>query len=554
MRVQSKLVGVLVAAFGVATVTTQAFAQAPSLVDAARVGDRAAVRSILAKRPAEAAKAASDGTTPLHYAVQRDDVEMVDALLKAGADAKAANRYGATPLFVACQNGNAAIIERLIKAGVDPNAKNPDGETALMTAARTGKVDAVKLLLASGADAKAVEGWRGQTALMWAAAENHAAVAQTLIEAGADVNARSNGGFTPLLFAVRAGKKDVVNVLLAKGANPNDAIPAAAPRPGAPTAVGPPPNTAAAGGAIGNAAGGRLSEGAGANDPLNQLFQVFNTGNRSNGRTGPGMTALVMAILNGHFELAADLLDKGADPNHAGPGWTALHQVAWTRRPPIQHGLPPAVQTGKVDSLTLAKKLLEKGANPNARMTREPADGARNVLNRIGSTPFLQAAKLADVPYMRLLLEHKADPAITTLDGATPLMAASGVGIWHTGESAGSNAEALEAAKLLVELGAEVNAVDGNGDTALHGAAYRGAKDVAQLLIEHGAKINVTNKIGWTPWIIADGVFYPNTFNRDLDTAELLLKRGADKTMGKRRDADLPPTEALAASGRAPQN
>ncbi|MBM3771369.1 MAG: hypothetical protein FJW27_08800 [Acidimicrobiia bacterium] len=549
MRVQSRRVGVVVAAFGVAAVTTQGFAQAPSLVDAARVGDRAAVRSILAKRPAEAARAASDGTTPLHYAVQRDDVEMVDVLLKAGADAKAPNRYGATPLFVACQNGNAAIIERLIKAGGDPNSKNPDGETALMTAARTGQVDAVKLLLASGADAKAVEGWRGQTALMWAAAENHTSVVQTLIEAGADVNARSNGGFTPLLFAVRAGKKDVVNLLLAKGANPNDAIPAAGPRPGAP-AAGPPPNAAATGGAIGNAAGGRLSQ---AGDPLTQLFQVFNTGNRANGRTGPGTTALIMATLNGHFELAAELLDKGADPNNAGPGWTALHQVAWTRRPPIQHGLPPPVQTGKIDSLTLAKKLLAHGANPNARMTREPADGARNVLNRIGSTPFLQAAKLADIPYMKLLLEHKADPTITTLDGATPLMAAAGVGIWHTGESAGTNAEALEAAKLLVALGADVNAVDGNGDTALHGAAYRGAKDIAQLLVDHGAKINVVNKIGWTPWIIADGVFYPNTFNRDLETAELLLKLGADKTVGKRRDVDLPPTESLAASGQAPR-
>jgi ankyrin repeat protein len=98
-----------------------------------------------------------------------------------------------------------------------------------------------------------------------------------------------------------------------------------------------------------------------------------------------------------------------------------------------------------------------------------------------------------------------------------------------------------------------VNAVDGNGDTALHGAAYRGAKEIAQLLIDHGAKINVVNKIGWTPWIIADGVFYPNTFNRDLDTAELLLTRGADKTLGKRRDIDLPPTEALAAAGQTPR-
>jgi len=206
-----------------------------------------------------------------------------------------------------------------------------------------------------------------------------------------------------------------------------------------------------------------------------------------------------------------------------------------------------------MDSLALARKLLEKGANPNARMTKEPGDGARNVLNRIGSTPFLQAAKLADVAYMKLLLEFKADPNITTLEGATPLMAAAGVGIWKTGESAGTNDEAFEAVKLLVELGADVNAMDANGDTALHGAAMRGADAIVQLLVDKGAKMNVVNKIGWTPWIVADGVFYPNTYNRNLNTAALLLKLGADKTLGKRRDVDLPPTEAISTTTQSAQ-
>ena len=191
-----------------------------SLLDALREGDRATAKSLLARRPADARKVAPDGTTALHLAVQRDDVELVDLLLKAGADAKAANRYGATPLYVACQNGSAPVIERLLKAGADAKAASPDGETMLMTAARTGKVEAVKLLLANGADPKATESWRGQTALMWAAAENHPDVVQTLIEAGADINARSNGGFSPLLFAVRAGRMDTVKLLLAKGANP----------------------------------------------------------------------------------------------------------------------------------------------------------------------------------------------------------------------------------------------------------------------------------------------------------------------------------------------
>jgi ankyrin repeat protein len=264
-------------------------------------------------------------------------------------------------------------------------------------------------------------------------------------------------------------------------------------------------------------------------------------------RTQPtGTSALVLAITNAHFELAALLLERGADPNADAQGWTALHQLAWTRRPSIQHGLPPPVQTGNLDSLDLAKKILERGGNPNARMTREPNDGYRNILNRIGSTPFLQAAKLADVPYMQLLLAHRADASLTTEEGATPLMAASGVGIWHVGESAGTNDEAFEAVKICLEAGNDVNAVDANGDTALHGAAHRGADAIVKLLVEKGAKLNVPNRIGWTPWIIADGVFYPNTYNRHLETAALLRTLGADPTAGSRRAVDVPPSEEVA--------
>jgi ankyrin repeat protein len=512
-----------------------------SLLDAARTGDRAAVRTLIRQR-VDVNVSEPDGTTALHWAAQRDDVEAVELLIKAGANVKTANRYGVTPLLAACETGSAAIVEKLLQAGADPNTALPEGETALMTASRTGKLEVVKSLLARGANANAKEQWKGQTALMWAAAENNAAAAKALVEAGADVTVRSNGGFTPLLFAARAGAIEATKVLLDAGANVNDAIVQSqqtrnqrggAAQGAEPAGVNRPPSAAGQG------------QGAQAN-ALTTLAQVYNTGIRG-GRTGPGGTsALLLAVTNANYELAAVLLDKGADPNGAAQGWTALHQLAWTRRPPIQHGLPNAVQTGNLTGLEFAKRLIEHGANPNARMTKEPNDGARNILNRIGSTPFLQAAKLADVAYMRFLVEHGADPSIATEEGATPMMAAAGVGIWHVGENAGTNEEAFQAVKLCFELGNNVNAVDTNGDTALHGAVHRGSNDIVKFLVEKGAKIDVPNKMGWTPYLVGDGVFYPNTYNRHLETAELLLKLGADSKAGKRRPEDLPPVEEQA--------
>jgi len=498
--------------------TSSAVGRESPLVEAVRSADHATLRALIQQR-ADVNAATPDGTTALHIAVERDDVEATELLLRAGARPAAANRYGITPLYVACTNGNASLVEKLLNAGADANSANPEGETALMTAARTGRVEPVKLLLAHGATVDVKERWRGQTALMWAAAENHAEVVKVLVEAGADVQARSRGGFTALLFAVRGGRINAVRALLDAGANANDTVQA----PGGARASGPRSN------------------------PELTLAQVFNTGIRGRGNTAAGTSALVLAILNAHFQLAAELLARGANADAEAQGWTPLHQLAWTRRPPIQHGLPPPVPTGNLSSLELAKKLLQSGANPNARMTREPNDGARNVLNRLGSTPFLQAAKLGDVALMRVLLEHGADPSIKTDEGATPLMAAAGVGIWQLGESAGTNEDAFEAVKLCYELGNDVNAVDVNGYTALHGAAHRGSNEIVTFLVEKGANINAVNKLGWTPWIIADGVFYPNTYNRRLHTAALLLELGADPKVGKRRPEDLPPLEAASA-------
>jgi ankyrin repeat protein len=435
-----------------------------ALVEAVRNGNRAAVRALLAKH-ANVDVAAADGTTALHWAAERDDVDLVDALLKAGATAQVTNRHGTTPIHLAATNGNAVILERLIAAGADPNAALPDGETVLMTAARSGNVDAVKVLVDHGANVNAKEPHKGQTPLMWAAAEDRAAVVRALTSAGADVHAASAGKFTPLLFAVRGGHIGSSKALLEAGADVNE-------------------------------------------------------------RMADGMSALVLAVYNAHYELAAFLLERGADPNAAAQGWTALHQVAWSRRPNRGFNLPGAVPTGTLDSLELVKRLVARGADVNARMTKEPRDGNRNMLNRIGATPFLMAAKSADVPLMRALLDAGADPAIKTADGTSAIMAAAGVGVYGPGESPGTHEEALAAVELAYEVGGGyVNDANKDGETALHGAVYRGgAVPVIRFLVDKGARLDVYNKKRWTPLFAAEGVVYASSGIRRYPEAAALLR------------------------------
>jgi ankyrin repeat protein len=462
------------------------------LVKAVKAADTAAVRALL-QQQVDVNAPEVDGTTPLHWAAHQGDLEAAQLLIRVGANVKAANRYGVTPLTLACIKANAAMAESLLKAGADPNTSLPEGETVLMTAARTGNVDLLRVLLAHGADVNARESWRGQTALMWAAAENHAAAVHSLVELGADINARSNGGWTPLLFAVRAGRIDAAAALLEAGADVNDTL-----RSMASATSTPEPARVAQG----NNAGAVRRRPAGQD----------------------GTSALVVAITNGHFELASYLLERGADPNADAQGWTALHQLAYTRRPNSGKGMPPVEAIDRLDSLELATILLARGANPNARQTKEINDGNRNNLNRVGATPFLLAAKHGDVPVMRLLAANGADPLIPTMQNASPLMVAAGVGIFNLGESAGTNEEAFEAVKMAYELGdTAVNAADANGYTALHGAALRGANPVVQFLADKGANLVAkTKNEEWTPLRIADGVLYTGTVKRADHTAELL--------------------------------
>src|SRR5260370_16203624 len=232
--------------------------------------DREAIRALL-RQHGDVNAPQADGSTALHWAVYQDDLETVDLLIGAGANVKAANRYGVTPLSLACTNGNGAIVERLLKAGADPNTTLPSGETALMSAARTGKVEAVKALLSHGAVVDAKESQRGQGAIMWAAAEGNVEVVEALIEAGADFRARLDSGFTPFLFAVREGRIGAVRALLKAGVSPNETV-----------------------------------------------KTKHNAGRRPGNAGSPpadGTSALVLAVANGHFDLAANLLDAGADPN-----------------------------------------------------------------------------------------------------------------------------------------------------------------------------------------------------------------------------------------------
>jgi len=438
-------------------VTATPLAAAPGLVDAVKNRDKAAIRTLLQQR-VDVNAAEADGTTALHWAARADDVETAEMLIRAGAKVRVANRYGMTPIHLAAANGNAPMVESLLKAGADPNTVLSEGETVLMAAARTGKLDVVKALVEHGADVNAKESWRGQTALMWGAAEGNAEVIRFLLGHDADLHIRSNGGFTAFLFAVREGRIGAVKTFLELGADLNESLI------------------------------GRRRPNAAEPDP--------------------GPNALLIAAENAHYELAAFLLDAGADPNAAPQGWTAMHQVTWIRKAGLGDNNPAPPGSGNMSSLEFVRALAKHGANLNARVTKKPSMGTTN-LNAIGATPFLLAARTADPDLMRLLAELGADPLLPNDDGTTPLMAAAGVGTSSPGEDAGLEPEVYDAVNLALDLGGDPNAVDKNGETAMHGAAYKHVPSVVKLLAQHGAKVEVwnrPNKRGWTPLRITEGI------------------------------------------------
>jgi ankyrin repeat protein len=425
-----------------------------------------------------------DGTTPLHYAVRDQDVAQVRAMLAKRAEPDAANRYGVTPLILAVEGGNIEIVNALISAGADVNHALPEGETVLMTAARTGNVPVIQALLGHDARVGTLDGFYGETALIWAASADHADAARALLDGGADINQRSaaftwkqpnagltrlsRGKWTPLMYSAREGALNAGRLLVERGADVNAADP-------------------------------------------------------------DGATALVLAIINYHYDFAQLLLDYHANPNIADTtGMAALYAAVDMSSLPWMFGRPEIPAASKVSCLQLIESLLTHGADPNAALTanqfqRAHTDG--DYALGAGTTPFLRAAKAADIAVMKLLLAHKADPNARMKNGNTALMLAAGLG-YRDGNMAvptkdrGTPQEAIAAIQLCLDNGANLNASGTSGDTALHYAVTgRGDLDVIRYLVEHGASLDAKNAAGQTPLDAA------RSSRRDRTAAAELLQR-----------------------------
>jgi uncharacterized protein len=477
-------------------------ASMPSVADAAMKRDLPAVRKLIQQKTDVNAPQA-DGATALHWAVYYDDLPMADVLIAVGAKVTTANRNGATPLSLACINGSARMIGKLLDRGAPVNERGPNGETALMLTARTGTLDAIQVLLDRGADVNTRENLRGTTALMWAAAQSHPEAVRLLVDHGAEVGARANP--TPLgrtAYLAPAPRQRQAEV---------QAEAAGALRGGRNTEGG--PRQVEQGGGL-TALVFAAREG-----DLESVKVLLEHGADIDQQTQYGWTALLAATQNRNYLLASYLLDHGANPNLANRGgWTPLYLATDNRN--IEGGDYP-VRPGDRDHLDFIRKLLDNGANVNARMrdsTETRTIFTMQWLYEDGATAFLRASQSGDLELMKLLLEHGADPTIATANNTSALAVASGIG-WVEGVTyEHSPKDNLEAVKLLLDRGVDPNLVDGDGRTALHGAAHKGRNEVVQLLVGRGAKLDTRDLgsrdtgvgslqgHGWLPVDYAEGL------------------------------------------------
>lgn len=479
----------LIALLIVVAAAPYAGAAGPATVaDALKARDIARADALL-KQKADVNAAQADGTTALHWAVYWDDVPMVERLLAAGARVDVANRYRESPLSLAAANADPRLIEALLKAGANVKTTSGEGETVLMTAARTGNLQAVKTLIAHGADVNAAEGWHQQTALMWAAGGDHADVVSLLLESGASVDAVSELGFTALHYAARNGANAPGKILLAAGADPNREL-------------------------------------------------------------EDGSSALMVAIVNASYELAVSMVERGANVNTDTLGFTPLHQLVWTYHPPYQFHPPgPEVKkkTGSVDALGLARVLLAKGANTNARQTRQHPMGYK--LGQIGEfqglTPLMLAARFQDLELMRMMLDAGADPTLRTNNKTNLLMVAAGLTAFMGEMPTFKPGSYMETVKLAFEIcGCDVNEQNGRGWTALHAAVHREGNDAIRFLASKGARFDLKNNEediafpgrgeGKTPLRLAQGNF-----------AAMSYKYFCEQQVVLREVMGLPPAECV---------
>ena len=509
----------LVLAAGLATAAGQDL----RLVSAAAEQDTQAVRALL-DEGVDVNTPRADGATALLWAAHWDDLDTVDLLLRAGADVKAADDHGVTPLERAAENASTAMVEQLLAAGASANVAQASGLTPLMTAARTGNVQVVHALLAHGADVNVATTETKSTALMWAVAESHPDVVRALLDGGADPHTSTAQGFPPLLFAARNGDIEMAETLIAAGVDVN--------------ATG-----------------------------------------------GDGTHTLPYAIASGQDAFARFLLEQGADPNGSMGGVRALHAAVggaytwlgdWNRR----HGGGRSrgqFRRRALDptrGLPLVKALLARGADPNARITTSamfmsyiayPKKGAFEPFacgtgDLRGATPlwvaaywanarvkdiragradgngaFVGAESRASAEIIRVLLAGGADQHLTTDDGTTPFMVAAGLGrsTYTPREPHGVSSPSAEAAvKILLEAGADINAVNEADFTALHGAAFRGLNTVIEYLVKQGADIDARDFRGRTAYRMAEGSKQSFQFQSWPETAELLKQLGANTRLG----------------------
>jgi ankyrin repeat protein len=501
-----------IAAFTALVLCLSASAANSPAADAAMKGDNPTLRSLLDQK-ADVNAAQSDGATAIQWAAYRDDLQMADLLIRAGASVKLANREGATPLYLASIHGNSVMIDKLLSAGADPNERGPEGETPLMLASRAGNLDSIKVLLDHKADINAKDKIRGTTALMWASEQAHPAAVQLLIARGANVTAATDPD-------TRNSRNNLANTVTQRLNSAFGAVGQA--RNGGKLPVSPTASTAASGPprrAPDGEAGGddfaafygppRKKDGGGLTplvyaareDCLECAKILLESGADVNQRTRYGWTALLTATQNRHYKLAAYLLDHGANPNLANNGgWTPLYLSTDNRN--IESGDYP-VRASDMDHLDYIKLLIDKGANVNARICGAESTDKKCVgdstetrtnftmqwLFEDGATPFLRAAQSGDIPLMKLLLAHGANPKIFTAHNVTPLAVASGIG-WVEGVTfEWSEKQTLEAVKMCLDLGIDPNVKDDEGRTSLHGAAHKGRAEVIQLLVDHGADL-----------------------------------------------------------------